>query len=93
MFVLEFYLVCMFDVEIITVSERGQIVLPKKIRESKNIHKGTKLLLIEKDNKLILNKIDEVVKETPEGVKTFIASEETLKKDWSYVGDERWNNL
>jgi len=37
--------------EIITVGEKGQIVIPKKIRNDFNIQKGTKLILKKKEKK------------------------------------------
>ena len=40
--------------EIITVGEKGQIVIPKKIRNDFNIQKGTKLIIKEEGEKVIL---------------------------------------
>ena len=79
----------MSNVEIVTVSERGQIVLPKKTREKMKVSKGTKLLLVESNGKLTISKIDDLVKKKKisEGIETFIASEKTLKKDWDYDRD------
>lgn len=36
---------------------------------------------------------DKIIKRTPESAKTYIASEKTLKKDWSYKGDDVWDEL
>lgn len=83
------------DVEIVTVSERGQIVLPKKTRDSMKAERGTKLLLIEENGTITLRKVDNLMKgkKLSEGLETFIASENTLKKDWIYKGDDVWDEL
>ncbi len=41
----------------ITVSNRGSIVLPAKIRKEMNIASGTKILLVREDDKLILQPV------------------------------------
>ncbi|MBA7556148.1 hypothetical protein ES705_48847 [subsurface metagenome] len=40
----------------ITVSEKGQITIPKEVRERLNILKGDKIIVYLKDNELILKK-------------------------------------
>ncbi|MBU2477004.1 AbrB/MazE/SpoVT family DNA-binding domain-containing protein [Candidatus Micrarchaeota archaeon] len=85
----------MSDVGVVTVSERGQIVLPKKTRDELKVKKGTKLLLVEIEGKITLSKVDDLIKEkeNSEGIATYIASEKSLKKDWGYKGDEVWDDL
>jgi len=79
------------SVEIITVSGKGQIVLPKNVREELNINQGTKLLLVEKKGQIILSKTDEVLKKIPF---TSLASEKSLAKDWLSKREEKaWKNL
>lgn len=41
-----------------TVSSKGQIVLPKKVRESKRIKSGDDLEVIEQDDGILLRKVD-----------------------------------
>ena len=81
----------MGQVEIITVSKKGQVVLPKKVREEMKIDQGSKLLLIEKDGKATLSKLDSLLKDNSF---TLLASERSLAKDWlSKEEEEAWANL
>jgi len=36
---------------------------------------------------------DKLLKRVPESVETYLASENVLKKDWSFKGDDVWNEL
>jgi len=85
----------MADVEIITVSERGQIVLPKKTRDRLKAEKGTKLLLVEKEGLVTLRKVEDIFKgkKPSESLETYIASEKSLKKDWDSKEDSVWDEL
>ena len=81
----------MGKVEIITVSKKGQVVLPKNVREEMRISQGSKLLLIEKGGKITLSKLDPLLKDKSF---TMLASEKSLAKDWlSKEEDEAWKNL
>jgi len=62
-------------IDIIKVSSRGQIVIPDAVRKRLNIIEGTKLVLIEKENKLIL-----------ESEKTFMEELRTIEKEKEMVG-------
>ncbi|MBI5554007.1 MAG: AbrB/MazE/SpoVT family DNA-binding domain-containing protein [Candidatus Diapherotrites archaeon] len=86
----------MAQIEIITVSRKGQVVLPKNVREHMHISQGSKLLLIQKDNQLTLSKIDSLIEEEQNQEKnaTAFASEKALAKDWlSKEEDEAWKSL
>ncbi len=81
----------MTQIEIITVSKKGQVVLPKKIREEMRVGYGSKLLLIEKEGKATLSKLDPLLKDK---AFTLLASEKSLAKDWlSKEEEESWKNL
>lgn len=45
------------------VSSKGQIVIPKDIRESLNIHEGDLLAAVSEENFIILKKIDSKITE------------------------------
>lgn len=85
----------MTEVAVVTVSEKGQIVLPKKTREKLHLKKGEKLLLIEEGEKISLSKISNLMKNKniSESLSTMFASEKTLAKDWSFKGDDIWDEL
>ena len=51
----------MGQVDIICVSKKGQVVLPKKVRDDLNINSGSKLLLVEKKGRITLSKIDSLI--------------------------------
>lgn len=93
---LTFIIVCrgnsiMTQVEIITVSKKGQVVLPKKVREEMRVNQGSKLLLIEKEGKAVLSKLDPLLKDKSF---TLLASEKSLAKDWlSKKEEEAWKDL
>lgn len=83
------------EVAIVTVSERGQLVLPKKTREKLGFGKGVKLMMVEEMGKVTFAKLDDVIKAgaMTEGLETFIASGKSLRKDWGYKGDDVWDEL
>jgi len=86
----------MSEVEIITVSKKGQIVLPKKIRNDLKISQGTKLLLVEEEGEINLKKVDELLKKKKSKKVSFtlLASEKSLAKDWlSKEDEEAWKDL
>jgi len=81
----------MAQVEIITVSKKGQVVLHKNVREEMRIGDGSKLLLVEKSGKATLTKIDPLLQEN---LSTVLASEKSLAKDWlSKQEEEAWKDL
>ena len=81
----------MTQVEIITVSRKGQVVLPKNVREEMRVNQGSKLLLIEKEGRVTLSKLDTLLKDKSF---TLLASEKGLAKDWLLKEEEEaWKNL
>ncbi len=85
----------MSDVAIVTVSERGQLVLPKKTREKLGFVRGVRLMMVEEKGRVTFSKLDDIIKAgaITEGLETFIASEKTLRKEWGYKGDDVWDEL
>ena len=51
------FLLVMQMAEIITMSSKGQIVVPKELREEMQINEGTHFVIFGKDDTLILKKI------------------------------------
>jgi AbrB family looped-hinge helix DNA binding protein len=74
-------------IETIKVSSRGQIVIPEVIRKHMQIKKGTKLVLLERNKRLII-----------ETEKTFLEhiEENKEKKGWSLLAEKNikkmWDN-
>ncbi len=74
--------------EVVTVGEKGQIVIPKKMRDHYKIEKGTKLLVREEGASLMISPIMLDDKHL-----FMLASEESLKKIWDNSYDERWDDV
>lgn len=74
--------------ELVTIGEKGQIVIPKKIRKDFHLEKGMRLLLKEEKDKIILKptKLDEKHL-------LMLLSESSLKKVWNNPHDERWDDV
>ena len=49
--------------ETVKVSSRGQIVIPESIREDLEIKEGTKLILVEENGRIIVEKEEQFLKE------------------------------
>ena len=47
---------------LVTVTSKGQIVIPASVRKKLNIQKGKKLVVSVEDNKIILEPVDELIK-------------------------------
>ncbi len=48
----------MSEIDVVTMSSRGQISIPSDIRKDLELEKGTKLIIASKDDNIILKKID-----------------------------------
>ena len=71
----------------IKISEKGQIAIPKEIRQAMKIQKGDSLLLIQQGNKLFIEKISD------EFESWLKLSEGSAKEVWDNEIDEVWNNV
>jgi AbrB family looped-hinge helix DNA binding protein len=78
------------EIRTATITEKGQIALPKSFRELNGFKKGDKIALIsfkEKIEIIPLSKINEKME-------TAYASEKVLSKDWNTKQeDEVWKDL
>ena len=74
--------------DVITVGEKGQIVIPKSIREEFKINKGTKLLISEDKEKITIKPVKLSEKHI-----LMLLSETSLKKAWDNAYDERWDDV
>lgn len=92
--------------EVITTSSRGQIVIPKRVRKKHKIEEGTKLILLEEGDRIILEKesnVESIIKAKSKGtmnifkgkdaetVNLMMASEKSLAKEWESKEDEIWD--
>ena len=74
--------------ELVIVGEKGQIVIPKKFRDDLDIEKGTKIIIEEKDKKLMLRKVV-----LSEDQLWMLVGEDSLKKTWDNPHDKRWDDV
>ena len=84
----------MENIEITSVSSRGQIVIPQSLRNRLKIHEGEKFVIIGEENTIVLKKLempsfsgmDKLLKKTREFAKqkglkeTAVAEAENVKK-------------
>ena len=81
-------------VKSIKVSDKGQIAIPRDIREEAGIEKGDELLLISDKGKIMLEKSERVSEELKRGFKDLLKhSEKVAKKLWENPEDEVWNTV
>ncbi len=82
----------MAEVKTVKISGKGQISIPKDIRDEMKLKEGETLVMISDGEKIVLEKPEKFVKlRKSEGEKTMLMSEQALKKDWDNKYDERWN--
>ena len=72
------------DLKIVKVTDKGQISLPIRIRESLNIDEGDELIITKSEDAIIIKKIKK------DDFKDLLAiSESTLRKVWDNPKDEK----
>ena len=80
------------EAKIIKVTDKGQISLPVQMRESMNIEKGDELIIIRKNDKILIEKISTKTKEFEDDFSDLLKiSEESLKKLWDNKEDKIWD--
>ena len=78
-------------IETIQVSSRGQVVIPEAARKQLKISRGTKLILITKDDTLVLEKEEDFMKKfaLAEKLGWLRLAEKSLEKVWNNKKDEK----
>ena len=80
-------------IEVISVSSRGQIVIPEKMRESLGIKEGSRLVLVEKEGGLLIRKEEEITKhlqeeKRKEDIGWMMLAQKSLENIWDNPKDE-----
>jgi len=76
----------------VSVSEKGQIAIPREIRVLLGIKKGDRLVLTTKNKKLLIQKATNLTKQMEDDFDDLIGySELSLKKLWLNKKDDVWN--
>ncbi|MBS3092026.1 AbrB/MazE/SpoVT family DNA-binding domain-containing protein [Candidatus Pacearchaeota archaeon] len=76
------------EAKIIKVTDKGQISLPVKVRESMDIGEGDELLVMASENSIILKKIKK-----SDFRDLLKHSEKVANKLWNNKEDEIWNDV
>jgi AbrB family looped-hinge helix DNA binding protein len=78
------------EIKSATITEKGQIAIPKEIREIEGFRKGTKIAILAYEDRIELRPL----KQLNEKMFTAYATEKSLAKDWNSKEDEQaWKNL
>jgi len=84
----------MTEVKTVKVSDKGQISIPLDIRESIGIKQGDTLVLIQEEERILLQKSEPITKEIKDDFKYLIKhSEDVAKKFWSNKADDVWDTI
>lgn len=49
----------MGDIDVVTVSSRGQVAIPAAVRREMDLEEGAKLLVVSSDDTLLMKKVDD----------------------------------
>ncbi len=80
----------LLEIKSATITEKGQIAIPKDIRKIKGFKKGSKVAILSFKDHIELRPM----KQISERMATAISSEKSLAKDWNSKEDEEaWKNL
>jgi len=78
------------EIKSATITEKGQIVIPREIRKIEGFKEGDKIVILAYKDHIELIPI----KSISEKMITALASEKVLAKDWNSKEDEKaWKNL
>ena len=73
-----------------TITRKGQISIPKRIRDIEGFREGSKIVMFAYDDRIELRSM----KQIDERMHTALASENILAKDWNtQEEDEAWKDL
>ena len=80
----------LIEVKTAKITEKGQIAIPKDIRNMEGFKKGCKVAILAFEDRIELRPM----KQVSERMFTALASEKSLAKDWNSKEDEEaWKNL
>ncbi len=78
------------EIKSATITKKGQIVIPKDIREIEGFTEGSKIAILAYEDRVELRPFNQV----NERMFTVLASEKALAKDWlSKEDEEAWKDL
>lgn len=79
------------SIKTVKVSGKGQIAIPREIQRDFEINKGDEFILIAKDNKILLEKTENMFdKFDKDNLNLLKTSASSLKKVWDNKEDDIW---
>ncbi|MBI2141640.1 AbrB/MazE/SpoVT family DNA-binding domain-containing protein [Candidatus Woesearchaeota archaeon] len=80
--------------DVVSVSSKGQIVIPEKVRKKLRIKAGSRLVLLEKEDSILLKMEDAIIRqleeaERKEDIGWLILGEKSLENVWDNPKDEK----
>jgi AbrB family looped-hinge helix DNA binding protein len=76
----------------IKVSEKGQVAIPQQMREILGINQGDELMVIQMDNKILIEKTQKMEQKMKDDFKDILKfSEKSLREVWDNESDDIWN--
>ena len=80
----------LLEIKTTKITSKGQIAIPKDIREKEGFKEGTKIAILAFEDRVELRPLSQFDKK----IVTMLASEKSLAKDWlSKDEEEAWKNL
>ena len=78
------------EIRSVTITEKGQIAIPKNMRKIKGFKTGSKIAIMAFEDHVELRPL----KQISEKIEAAVASEKSLAKDWNSKEDDKaWKNL
>ena len=80
------------DLDTVTISQKGQITIPRNLQRKMGIKKGDRFILVARGDNIMLKKSPAIIKSIEDDFSDIIAiSEHSLRKIWLNKEDEIWD--
>ena len=86
----------LIEIKTAKITEKGQIAIPKDIRQKKGFKEGEKVAILAYKDHMEIRPINQIknLNFSKEGIQTALLSEKSLAKEWlTKEEDEAWKNL
>jgi AbrB family looped-hinge helix DNA binding protein len=80
------------DLKTVTISQKGQITIPRNLQRKMGIKKGDRFILVARGDNIMLKKSPAIIKSIEDDFSDIIAiSEHSLRKLWLNKEDDIWD--
>jgi len=81
------------DLKTVTISQKGQITIPRNLQRKMGIKKGDRFILVARGDNIMLKKSPAIIKSIEDDFSDIIAiSEHSLRKLWLKKEDDIWDS-